>query len=55
LRRQSERLLDAAKRAVELAIENGETSTIAWLKTQTEGQICVTDNSRAINRFQGIS
>jgi restriction endonuclease S subunit len=32
LRRQSEQLLDTAKRAVEIAIEDGEDAAIAWLK-----------------------
>lgn len=32
LRRQSERLLDYAKQAVELAIEQGEDAAMAWLK-----------------------
>ena len=32
LRRQSEQLLDYAKRAVELAIEQGEDAAMAWLK-----------------------
>lgn len=32
LRKQSEQLLDYAKRAVELAIEQGEDAAIAWLK-----------------------
>lgn len=32
LRRQSEQLLDCAKRAVELAIEQGEDVAMAWLK-----------------------
>lgn len=32
LRRQSEQLLDCAKRAVELAIEQGEDAAMAWLK-----------------------
>nr|WP_326176279.1 hypothetical protein [uncultured Oscillibacter sp.] len=31
-RRQSEQLLDYAKRAVELAIEQGEGAAMAWLK-----------------------
>lgn len=31
-RRQSEQLLDYAKRAVELAIEQGEDAAMAWLK-----------------------
>ena len=32
LRRQSEQLLEQAKRAVEIAIEQGENAAIAWLK-----------------------
>jgi restriction endonuclease S subunit len=32
LRRQSEQLLDAAKRAVEIAIEDGEDAAMAWLE-----------------------
>ena len=32
LRRQSEQFLDYAKRAVELAIEQGEDVAMAWLK-----------------------
>lgn len=32
LRRQSGRLLDCAKRAVELAVEQGEDVAMAWLK-----------------------
>lgn len=35
LRRQSRRLLDCAKAAVELAIEQGETAALAWLEQQT--------------------
>ena len=35
LRRQSRRLLDCAKAAVELAIEQGEAAALAWLEQQT--------------------
>lgn len=36
LRRQSEQLLENAKRAVELAIEQGEDQAIKWLQEQDE-------------------
>lgn len=36
LRRQSEQLLDCAKRAVELATEQGEDAAMAWLKDKVE-------------------
>lgn len=36
LRRQSEQLLDYAKEAVELAIEQGEDVAMAWLKDKVE-------------------
>ena len=36
LRRQSEQLLENAKRAVELAIEKGEDQAIKWLQEQDE-------------------
>jgi len=36
LREQSKHLLECAKRAVEIAIEQDETTAIAWLKDQTE-------------------
>ena len=36
LRRQSERLLDIAKRAVEIAIEKGEKAATDWLRSQTK-------------------
>jgi len=35
LRNQSERLLECAKRAVEMAIEQGEKKAIEWLDEQT--------------------
>ena len=37
LRRQSEQLLDAAKRAVEIAIEDSEEAAIKWLDTMKTG------------------
>jgi restriction endonuclease S subunit len=37
LRRESERLLEAAKRAVEIAIEVDETSAMSWLDKEMEG------------------
>ena len=36
LRRRSEQLLDYAKQAVELAIEQGEDVAVAWLKDKVE-------------------
>ena len=38
LRRQSKRLLECAKRAVELAIEQDEQTAIAWLDSETNTQ-----------------
>jgi type I restriction enzyme M protein len=37
LRRESERLLEAAKRAVEIAIELDETAAMSWLDKEMEG------------------
>lgn len=36
LRRQSKYLLESAKRAVELAIEQDEQTAMDWLETQTK-------------------
>ncbi|MDQ6981957.1 MAG: hypothetical protein Q9M08_02970, partial [Mariprofundus sp.] len=35
LRKQSKHLLECAKRAVEIAIEQDEKAAITWLETQT--------------------
>ena len=36
LRRQSKQLLEYAKQAVEMAIEQGEDAALAWLKDKVE-------------------
>lgn len=36
LRRQSKQLLEYAKQAVEIAIEQGEDASLAWLKDKVE-------------------
>ncbi len=36
LKKQSEHLLEVAKRAVEIAIEQDEAAAIAWIAGQTE-------------------
>lgn len=36
LRRQSKQLLEYAKQAVEMAIEQGENAALAWLKDKVE-------------------
>ena len=36
LRRQSKQLLEYAKQAVEMAIEQGEDIALAWLKSKVE-------------------
>lgn len=36
LRRQSKQLLEYAKQAVEMAIEQGEDTALAWLKGKVE-------------------
>ena len=36
LRRQSQQLLEYAKQAVEIAIEQGEAASLAWLKDKVE-------------------
>ena len=37
LRKQSKQLLECAKRAVEIAIEENEQAAIDWLENQTKG------------------
>jgi type I restriction enzyme M protein len=43
LRRQSKHLLDCAKRAVEIAIEQDEQAAIDWLERETEEKSCGAD------------
>ena len=52
LRKQSRRLIECAKRAVEIAIEQDEQSAISWLKSETDSLQMSASDSKFTYRYE---